>query len=130
MHKILPIAHTKRKQPGGGLMFSSFLPGLINGLLGTGGGILAVSILNKQGFSQNQAHATAVTLMLPLSAISLATLLLQMEGMRFLQYWPLLFPAILGSVVGSRILKKIRPQRLRLLFAVLILYSAFRILST
>ena len=110
-------------------MFSSFLPGLVNGLLGTGGGILAVSILNRQGLFQNQAHATAVALMLPLSAISLVTLLLQMDEVRLLQYWPLLFPTLFGSIIGSWILKKIKPQRLHLLFAVLILYSAFRILS-
>lgn len=54
-------------------MFSStFLPGLLNGLLGTGGGILAVAFLRRQGLGQPQAQATALCLMLPLSAISLA----------------------------------------------------------
>ena len=38
-------------------MFSSFFPGLINGLLGTGGGILAVTMFRKQGLNVNQAHA-------------------------------------------------------------------------
>lgn len=110
-------------------MFSSFLPGLINGLLGTGGGILAVAAFRRQGLSPNQAHATAVGLMLPLSAISLAVLLLQ-EKISLQQHWPLIIPTLLGSVVGSRLLKKIHPPLLHLLFTVLIVYSAVRILST
>ncbi len=129
MYKIPSIVHTKNKQFGGDAMFSSFLPGLINGLLGTGGGILAVSMFRKLGLKPNQAHATAVGLMLPLSAISLAVLLLQ-GGENQLQYWPLIIPTLLGSVVGSRLLKRIKPRFLRLLFSLLILYSAVHILST
>ena len=36
--------------------------GLINGLLGAGGGMLAVPLLKKMGLSQKQAHANAVQL--------------------------------------------------------------------
>lgn len=110
-------------------MVSSFLPGLINGLLGTGGGILAVAAFRKQGLNVHQSHATAVGLMLPLSAISLAVLLLQGEQ-QLLMYWPLIIPTLLGSLAGSRLLKHIKPRLLQFLFALLILYSSFRILST
>lgn len=129
MHKIPPGAHTIDKQFGGGFMFSSFLPGLVNGLLGTGGGILAVAAFQRQGLTANQSHATAVGLMLPLSAISLTILLLRYEQ-SLLCYWPLILPTILGSVTGSWLLKRLKPQLLRLLFTVLIIYSAIRILSS
>lgn len=102
-------------------------PGFINGLLGTGGGILAVSLLTRQNASQNEAHATAVGLMLPLSAVSLAAYCFQ-KGYSILQYWPLFLPSAIGSLTGALLLRKIRPQKLRLLFALLILYSAIRIL--
>ena len=129
MYKIPFAAHTIGKQFGGGFMFSSFLPGLVNGLLGTGGGILAVAVFQRQGLTANQSHATAVGLMLPLSAISLTILLFQYEQ-QFLCYWPLIIPTILGSVTGSWLLKRVKPQRLRLLFIALIIYSAIRILSS
>ena len=109
-------------------MLSGFFPGFINGLLGTGGGILAVSALKKQNLSQNEAHATAVGLMLPLSALSLGFYLFQ-NGTDILRSWPYFFPAIGGSFAGSWLLKRMKPQKLRLLFALLILYSAIRILT-
>ena len=110
-------------------MFSSLFPGLINGLLGTGGGILAVTMFRKQGLNVNQAHAHAIGLMLPLSIISLSLLLLQ-NKQDVLHYWPLIFPTLIGALVGSRLLKKITPKHLRLLFTVLILYSAVHILTS
>ena len=41
--------------------------GLINGLLGAGGGMLAVPILAKAGLSQREAHAGSLAVILPLS---------------------------------------------------------------
>lgn len=99
----------------------------MNGLLGTGGGILAVSILKKQNLEQNKAHATAVGLMFPLSLISLL-IYWQKEGEFLSNYWIYFIPAVLGSVVGAFLLKKIKAEKLRLLFAVLIFYSAVRLL--
>ncbi len=107
--------------------FSGFLPGLINGLLGTGGGILAVSLLKKQGCSPNEAHATAVGLMLPLSIVSLMVCVFRENG-SLLQNWFFVFPALSGSALGAWLLKKIKPNKLRFFFALLILYTAFHIL--
>lgn len=109
------------------MLLFGFLPGLINGLIGTGGGILAVNLFCKQGSAQNHAHATAVALMLPLSAISLLVLLFREQTTPF-SYWPFIFPSFLGSIVGVQILKHTKPRSLRILFTLLLLYSAFRIL--
>lgn len=108
-------------------MLSGLFPGLINGLLGTGGGILAVNFFRKQGLPPNQAHATAVAMMLPLSGISLAVLLCR-EAVDPFSYWPLIIPTLMGSAAGSWLLKRTKPQHLRLLFALLLIYSAVRIL--
>lgn len=109
-------------------MLSGFLPGFLNGLLGTGGGILAVTALKKLDCSPNEAHATALGLMLPLSAITLLFCFFQ-RNVDLLSYWPFLFPAVGGSFAGARLLKRIQPRKLRLLFALLILYSAIHILT-
>ena len=108
-------------------MFSGFLVGFVNGLLGTGGGILAVSILKKQNLEQNKAHATAVGLMFPLSLISLF-IYWQKEGEFLSKYWIYFLPAIGGSFIGAFLLKKIKAEKLRFLFAIIIFYSAVRLL--
>jgi len=102
------------------------LPGFINGLLGTGGGILAVSLLKKQGLSPNSAHATAVALMLPISTISLFFYLFRSDFPLW-HYWSLFFPVLGGSMAGAWLLKRLSPQKLRFFFAVFLLYSAVQL---
>ena len=47
------------------------LVGAVNGLLGAGGGMLAVPLLTgAEGLPAKKAHATAIALILPLSAVS------------------------------------------------------------
>ena len=43
---------------------AGILIGLLNGLFGAGGGIAAVALFEKNGFSRKSAHATAVSIML------------------------------------------------------------------
>ena len=54
------------------LMVYGALIGLLNGFFGSGGGILAVTLLQKQGLPSRQAHATSIAIILPLSLVSLA----------------------------------------------------------
>ncbi len=109
------------------MKLAAFLPGFINGLLGTGGGIVAVSLLRREGSAPNEAHATSVALMLPISAVSLGIHLWQ-NGFALLGYWPLCLPAAIGALAGAKLLKNISSQLLRLLFALLLLYSGLRLL--
>ncbi len=44
--------------------------GLLNGLFGAGGGIVAVTAFQKMGMPDKSAHATAVAVMIFLSAVS------------------------------------------------------------
>ena len=94
--------------------------GLLGGFFGSGGGILAVALLQKQGLEPRRAHATSIAIILPLSLISLIV------------YWlnglPFFVPALLGSAAGAVLLKKIPVQLLKLIFAGLILYSGVRLL--
>lgn len=105
--------------------WSGLLPGFLNGLLGTGGGILAVQQLKARGCSPQEAHATALGLMLPLSALSLGAYWIQGQGAP-LEAWPLFVPALLGAVGGGWLLRRLSPQKLRLLFALLLLFSGLR----
>ena len=44
--------------------------GLVNGVFGAGGGMLAVPLLKKSGLDQKQSHANAVAVILPITVIS------------------------------------------------------------
>lgn len=109
------------------IFLSGFLPGILNGLLGTGGGILAVAFLRHQGLSPPEAHATALSLMLPLSILSLTVYYFH-GNFPVREILPFIVPALLGASLGSLILKKISSAHLRLIFALLLLYSAVRTL--
>ena len=101
--------------------------GLLNCFFGSGGDILAGALLERRGLSARQAHATSVALILPLSVISLAVSWMH-GSIRLGQGLPFLLPALLGSAVGAWGLKKISAPLLKLLFSLLILYSAIRLL--
>lgn len=102
--------------------------GLLNGFFGSGGGILAVALLQKKGLPARQAHATSIAIILPLSLISLVVYWLN-GNLPLEQGLPFFVPALLGSAAGAFLLKKIPVQLLKLLFAGLILYSGLRLLQ-
>ncbi len=110
----------------GALLLCGLAAGLINGLLGTGGGIIlvfAISCFCRGTLPDRRdvcANALVVTLMLTL----LSTLLYIRSGnappadlSRFV------LPAALGGLVGGLLLGKITPRALGKLFAALLIVS-------
>ena len=103
-----------------------FLIGLLNGLFGAGGGIVAVAAFQKIGMTNKQSHATAVAVMIFLSAVS-----------GFL-YWyhgyvsvsdvlPYLPGGIAGGIFGGWLLPKIPDFWLKKIFSLFSLYAAIRL---
>lgn len=92
--------------------------GVANGLFGGGGGMLAVPLLQKIGYSQKTAHATAILLILPVSALSF--LLYFING---LYDFSVLIPVALGvsggGVLGAWLLDKLPESSVRIVFAIL-----------
>lgn len=111
------------------LFFFGIAIGLLNGFFGSGGGILAVALLEKKGLSPRQAHATSIALILPLSIISLGVYYLR-GNLSLGQSLFFFVPALLGSVCGAWCLKRIPVFLLKISFSILILYSAAKILLT
>lgn len=85
-------------------------------------------MLEHRGLAPQQSHATSIALILPLSIISLVVYWVH-GNIQLEQGIPFLLPALLGSAVGSWGLKKISAPILKLLFSLLILYSAIRLLT-
>jgi len=101
--------------------------GLINGLLGSGGGMLAVPALERSDVEANRAHATSVAVMLPLSAVS-AFFYLRSGGVSIRDALPYIPGGIVGALIGVMLLRRVKPGLLRKIFGGLAVYSGMRIL--
>lgn len=101
--------------------------GIVNGLLGAGGGMIAVPLLKKLGLSQKQAHANAVAVILPITVLS-AVLYLIKGYVRFSDALIFIPVGLLGSLIGTYCLKKISPKWLKRIFGGFMVYAGVRLL--
>ena len=101
--------------------------GIVNGLLGAGGGMIAVPLLKKIGFSQKQAHANAIAIILPITVLS--AFLYLFNGYVTLKDALIYMPTgLLGAVLGTYFLKKISPLWLKRIFGGFMIYAGVRLL--
>ncbi len=101
--------------------------GFINGLLGAGGGMIAVPLLKSLGLEQKEAHANAIAVILPISLLS-AGLYLWKDYVSIgdaLVYIP---TGIIGAIIGTYLLRKISPIWLKRIFAAFMIYAGIRLL--
>ena len=106
--------------------------GVINGLLGAGGGILITYflsyLLRGQHAEKNDVFAHALLTMLPISAVSFTVYLLRGYVKLDMSLVYLILPAALGGLLGAYLLKRIKFKIVRLLFVGLVIYSGFTML--
>ncbi len=107
--------------------FCGFFVGVINSLLGAGGGMIAVPLLRHMGLSQKEAHASAIAVILPLTAVSAGIYILT-QKVTFSQALPYIPAGLAGSLIGSYILPKIPENILRKVFAIFMLWAGIRML--
>lgn len=101
--------------------------GLVNGVFGAGGGMLAVPLLKKSGLSQKSAHANAVAVILPITVIS--AILYLVKGTVHLSDSLAFVPTgLIGSVIATFLLKKFTNRWLQKIFAAFMLYAGIRLL--
>lgn len=101
--------------------------GVINGLLGAGGGMVVVPLLSAMGVRGKRSHATALMVIVPLSAVS-AVLYLVQGRVGFADALPWLPGSLLGAYWCSRLMPKIATGWLKLLFGGLMLWGGVRLL--
>ncbi|MDF2566737.1 MAG: hypothetical protein K0R90_193 [Oscillospiraceae bacterium] len=101
--------------------------GVLNGLFGSGGGVVVVPMLEKAEFEQKKAHATSIAIILFLSIISTVLYLINknFDFTKALIYLP---GGFVGAAVGAIALKKISNDLLRRIFGAIIVISAIRML--
>lgn len=108
------------------LLFIGFLSGVLCGLLGVGGGVIIVLYLTSMLHEdQHNAQATAISVILASALVSSG-----IYWYRGVMDWKIIFPALIGSVVGgyfgAKLMKKIPAKMLRRLFALFMLTAGFR----
>ena len=82
------------------------ITGFINGIFGSGGGILAVPMLHKAGFEERKCHASSIAITLPLSLVS-AFFYGTKGSINWETALPLIIPGLIGTLFGVFFLKKI-----------------------
>ena len=104
--------------------FLAILAGVVNGFLGTGGGIVLMfalaSLPNTDENAVRDRFATLIAVILPLSLISTAA---YGESIDFRAAVPYLLPGILGGVVGAVLLDRLNVKIIKKLFAIMVIWA-------
>ncbi len=108
------------KKLAGGLLI-----GVVNGLFGAGGGIIAVPLLKKGGMQTHTAHASSVAIILPLSVFSLILYIIY-GRLKLADGAPYIISGLVGAVGGSLFLKKISGKILHAAFGAMMIYAGVR----
>ena len=102
--------------------------GVINGLLGGGGGMIVVPVLTKFfNFNQKEAQATALFVILPISIAS-SIIYITHNSINFATSWPVIIAIVVGGAGGALLLNKLNNKIVRIIFIGLILLSGIMML--
>lgn len=108
------------------LLFGTAI-GVVNGLFGAGGGMLAVPFLKSQGFEQKAAHKNAVAVILPITLVS-AVMYLSKGIVGIKDAYIYVPTGIIGSLIGTYVIKKISVKILKVAFSAFMIYAGVRLL--
>lgn len=110
------------------LLSLGFITGLVNGVFGSGGGMIIVpALVLFLGMKDYKAHATAISIILPLTTISTIIYLFN-NTIPFKIVIFVMIGGIVGSYIGAKVLNKIPAKILRKVFGCVIIYTAIRMI--
>lgn len=104
-----------------------FLAGIINGLLGAGGGMILLPMLSKSGLETKKTHANSVAIILPICVLS-SIMYIKNGKTTFQDAAPYLIWGVIGALIGAFLLTKIKDVWLHRIFGILVLWAAIRML--
>lgn len=104
-----------------------FTSGILNGLFGSGGGIVAVPLLERLGIEPKKSHATSVIIIFFLS-IAAAIGYYTGGALDFRTAFSYIPSGLAGAAIGTVLLGKIDNSLLRRIFGIIMLISAVRML--
>ncbi len=103
------------------------LIGIVNSTIGACGGIIAVECLKKNNMNQIKAHATAISIILPLTVVS-AILYIYKNSSTLNKSLIFLIPGMIGAYLGAVILPHIPSGILKKLFSAFMIYAGIRMI--
>ena len=126
-------AEREASPPSGGETYkyriAGMLAGAVNGLFGGGGGIPLLFLLTKWAkLDEKKAFATCVAVILPFCIVSAAVYFLR-GGFPIVHALPYLAGGLVGGFVGGKIFRDVPNVWLRRIFALFLLYGAWRYLT-
>ncbi len=107
--------------------FSGFLIGIVNIILGAGGGMLTVPLYKRLNMSQKQAQINAVATILPITIVS-AVIYLMNGDVKLSDAYIYLIPGLIGSILGTFFIKKISNKALSIVFSIFMIWAGLRLL--
>jgi hypothetical protein len=104
------------------------ITGFANGLFGSGGGTIVVPSMERfLGVEEHKAHATAISIILPLSLLSLAIYCWKTDVQWSIALWAST-GGIAGGIVGAKLLSKISGLWLHRIFGLFMITAALRMI--
>ena len=106
---------------------TGLLVGAANGLFGSGGGMLAVPMLEKGGLEEKKSHASSIAVTFVLSAVSTIVYFTHdsIDIITALKFVPL---GVVGAMVGAKLLKKMPDKILKRIFGAIMIIAGIRLL--
>jgi len=102
--------------------------GLLNGILGAGGGTVLVILMERAlKVSPHKAHATAVSIILPLTMVS-SFFYLRQSFFNVRATTVIAITGTIGGFLGARLLKKIPVRSVRIAFSISMVLAGIRML--
>lgn len=99
--------------------------GLMNGLLGAGGGMIMVPVLELLGVRGKKSHATSLAVIVPLSLLS-AALYWQRGWFSPMDALPYLLPGLAGALVGGWLMGRLQTRWLKIAFGLLLIWGGIK----
>ena len=101
--------------------------GIVNSILGAGGGMLAVPLLKLLGLDTKASHSNAVAVILPISILS-AYFYLKAGYVTLKDSFIYIPTGLLGAIAGTFLLRKISSVWLNRIFGAFMIYAGIRLL--
>ena len=106
--------------------FTGIAVGICNGFFGSGGGMIAVPMLEKGGSEAKKAHATSIAITLPLSVIS-GLIYFKGGSLDIWQAVKFIPEMCIRDRVGAMLMKKLSNSLLKRIFGLLMIIAGVRI---
>lgn len=109
------------------IIMIGLISGIVNGLFGSGGGTIIVpSLCFLVGLEEHKSHATAISIILPLSLLS-TYIYFRHSVINLNVSFYVAIGSIIGGFIGAKVLNKVPNKYLRKSFGIVMIIAAIRL---